>query len=598
MQRYILLIILAAILTACNLSVPQVTPTIAPSRTPTITPEIQVTATWTPTQTPNPTLIAQLLATDTPTPSLTPTSSPTSTATNTPTATNTLTETPTTTATITESPSPTNTPTATSTPTATATLTFTSTHTPTATLTATQTPRPSPTPLPIIQPTATRTATLTPAPTATWLPTLTPLPTLTNTLLPPLATVTPLEFTATIAPTLDVTPTFITAEANTPPADVSPIPSTTTPVAPTPSDTPQAAPTSDGFAPIGERPTTLPVFTVPGTRAFALTASGGVQLGAFDLFEGVELFERNPINPQEYAATNSVGSLIWVINGSVNGLTISPFMSFSPLSREENTALVRDVDWSNDGRLAFITDGDRNADDGVWVFTPGLNAPVQLMHDCHQPGHPGCFLTNWPGPPDIWDSLSLDWSPDNTMILVSLELPDQPHPGYLVISALQDKTQRPRIVEHEFASWSIDGSNRVLVSGRAPDENNYVAWMNADGDPNSLSLILNGTGSGLWLQHAVQRFDGSIVMLGSPNGRESAMRIYDQFGNALTNTIGDGAPQRVEWSPDRSAVLVVVNSRVYLARVGDPNPQDITDQVAGARAINWVEGNLPAADTP
>ncbi len=571
-MRLLRFFLLTLLLTACNLSVPQVTPTVAPSRTPTETPSIQVTSTSTPTETPNPTLIAQLLATATTTPTSTVTPSATST--------------PTTTVTITTSP--------TRTPTATNTLTFT----PTTTVTLTPTQPPSPTPLPTLAPTATPTL------TATWLPTLTALPTLTSTPQQPSTTPTrtlePIDLTGTAAPpaTLDATPTFITAEANTPPADVSPIPVTTTPIE-LPSATPVLPPTDVGFAPLGQRPTLLPVITSPQTRAFALTTNNGLQFDAFSLIEDAELFERNPINPAEYAATNGVGTLYWVTNGSPTALTISPFMSFSPNTREENTSLVRDIDWSTDGRLAFITDGDRNADDGVWVFTPGATAPVQLLHDCHTGGHPGCSLTNIPGAPDLWDSLTLDWSPDNQQILARLELPDQPHPGYLVLSANQDKTQRPRIVEYEYASWSVDGSNRILVSGRAPDDSVYVAWMNADGDPASLSMILNGSERGLWLQNAVQRpGDNAIFMLGSPAGRDSAQRIYDQSGNALTNPIGDAAPQRVEWSPDRSAVLVVVNGRVYLARIGDPNPQDITEQVAGARAINWVEGNLPTADRP
>jgi hypothetical protein len=58
-------------------------------------------------------------------------------------------------------------------------------------------------------------------------------------------------------------------------------------------------------------------------------------------------------------------------------------------------------------------------------------------------------------------------------------------------------------------------------------------------------------------------------------------------GNALTTAIGNGFPQRVEWSPTRDAVLVEVNGQRYIASVSG-EVIDITAQTAGA-VVNWVQ---------
>src|SRR5690242_13726894 len=69
-------VLLALLLAACNLNVPEVTPTVAPSRTPSLTPIVTSTQTpsQTPTRTPDATEIALLFTpTDTAIPSATQT---------------------------------------------------------------------------------------------------------------------------------------------------------------------------------------------------------------------------------------------------------------------------------------------------------------------------------------------------------------------------------------------------------------------------------------------------------------------------------------------------------------------------------------------
>ncbi len=126
----------------------------------------------------------------------------------------------------------------------------------------------------------------------------------------------------------------------------------------------------------------------------------------------------------------------------------------------------------------------------------------------------------------------------------------------------------------------------------------YIAWINRDGSFSD--MVYEADNNGLWVQNAVERDDGSIYCLGAPmseGGAQGTMRLYNSAGIAVSGLIGNGPPQRVEWSPDRSAVLVISGGRVYLAKI-DGSVNDITDQVAGTRAINWVSGNVPHVDSP
>ena len=673
--RSMLMALAAVVLAACNLSVPQVTPTVAPSLTPSQTPVITVTpsatASTTPSHTPDTTLIAQLMATNTPTVTASPTDSPTDTPTvtasptdlptDTPTVTATSTDAPTDTPTATASPtdSPTDTPTATAsptdlptdtptvtasptdlptdtptvtasptdlptdTPTVTASPTDSPTDTPTVTLTPTEPP--SPTPLPTFGPTDT--PTLTPTATATLIPSATPTRTLSpleivglqNTqppppVLPTVPTITPVPPVLPTVPTStppppatqDVPPTIITAAPDTPiPESPLTLPTLTPGPFPMATDTP---------APVIEGPPATPTlavalvptlsFTVPEQRVFGLSTRDGLTGGAFGLLNDVTLFERNPVNLAQYAVTDSSGILYFTgVNGeNASRVDVSPFSQFIPRSREENNAFVRDIAWSPDGQyLAFIVNGDQLANDGVWYFTPGAFPPLQLLVDCPNPGFPGCGIVTSPGGPDLWESLLLHWSPRSDALLVETFIPSEGRRGLTLLPATRDeriRDARPPIIRHDYGSWEATG-DRLLVSGRAPDNNVYIAWLNRDGSFSD--LVFDANSAGLWVQHAVQQpGTGAIFTLGAPyaeGGPDGAMRIYNQFGGTMTGPIGGGPPDRVEWSPDRSAVLVFSGGRVYLATTAG-TVDDLTPVLEGINAINWVDGAVPAADAP
>ncbi len=633
MFRALLIILLVVLLAACNLSVPEVTPTLAPTRTPTATPLA--------TDTPRPTLVAQV-DTATPTETATPSPTPTATPTFTPTATQTATASPTPTATITATvtASLTATPTATPTFTPTATQTATASPTPTVTVTptasftplptATDTPVPSPTPLPILPsdtptasatatwtatatPTDQPTATVTPTPTVTPFPTATPTRTLSpaelaafNTPAPSLPSPTPpievAQAPTLPPPTLDVTPTFITAEATSIPdlGIITPIPAETTPqglATPEPTIPPTVALVVTLPPVVTAAPPPVPGFGSVRleTRAFAISAGGDTT--GFGLLPDTVLFERNPVDPNLYVTTDTTGNMYLTgLNGAgAYRPDMSPFSQFIPLTRADNNAFVSFARWSPDGRfLAFIVAGRKLANDGVWFFQPGQTVPIQLLVDCPSFGFPGCGIVNGGTNPNLWESISLSWSPGSDALLVNLNLPEEGRGGLIVLPVTSNdraRDNRPPVYRYDYGSWSLDG-NRILVSGRAPDGRVYVGWLNRDGSFSE--MVYEADANGLWMGFARQSSRGTVYALGAPGG-PGPLAIYAMNGQPLTAPIGDGFPQRVEWSPDGTAVLVVVNGRQYIARI-DGSIRDITSEVGGTRAINWVSGSLPPGE--
>jgi hypothetical protein len=147
----------------------------------------------------------------------------------------------------------------------------------------------------------------------------------------------------------------------------------------------------------------------------------------------------------------------------------------------------------------------------------------------------------------------------------------------------------PNVLAYDYGHWTADGG-RIVVSGRDPSGQPVVGVVNRDGGGAQVNPA-SALGLG-WTQDAVQRPSGEIVMLASPGERGSPLAIYNSDGQAITGTIGGGAPSYVKWSPDRSAVFLIVGGRRYVARV-DGTVSDITDQIGGVQAVGWVSGSLP-----
>jgi hypothetical protein len=240
----------------------------------------------------------------------------------------------------------------------------------------------------------------------------------------------------------------------------------------------------------------------------------------------------------------------------------------------------------------------------VWFVQTGQFPPIQLLVDCPSKDFPGCFITSERTNPDLWESRSMKWSPENDALLISLHLPGENRAGLAVLPAIPNERARdvrPPIFRYQFGAWEIPNAEReerLLVSGAAPDGRNTIAWLNRDG---SLSeLIYDAEASGLWMGYANQAADGRIFALGAPGNRGGTfepLRVYDVTGGRwVTPHIPDSFPleqvERVEWSPDGRGVLVQAAGKQYTANVGG-DVRDISGQVAGAQAINWVAGELP-----
>lgn len=634
-SKFSIWIILALILAACGTGPPQVTPTVAPTSTPNLTriaelatrtPIVRLSDTPTLTMTILPTLIPSL----TPTGTLTPTNTPTATATFTMTASPTVTASPTLTLTTSLTPTgtltPTNTPSATPTlthtPTPTATFTIMPSNTPTLTPIPSNTIPPSPTPLPLIDtatatipPTFTPTFTPPPSvtPTLTFTPTNTFTPTATFTNTPNLVATenaerlqtraaisdTPARSTFTpvrqssptstlIPPTLDATPTFVTATANSgiiptleieisvtlpPPVqidfNVPPATSTTPPLTPSPFPQEQIPPTVQ----VQSRENIVvdaPVFSNSSTNALIFNVgSGNFVFNGEALSGDVRLFVVNPADPSSYAKTDNTGFLIFrPIGGGEGTVVTSPFTTgFTVNSAETNKNYISDLAWSPDGqRLAFIIQpaaGTDNVNAGVWFWDAGSNNSYVLLHDCPHDGYNSCALTNHPT--SHWQSMDVEWSPNSNNVIITAWLPDEGRQAIFIapMNFASSRPQAPLFERWENGQWLND--SQILVSGRAPDGRSLIAIYNTI--INGIEVdIFDASANGLYIFDAVQRSDRQIFALGREEGSAGALRLYritNGVATPLSGYIGEQMPQRVQWSANYSEAVLIINGQQF-----------------------------------
>lgn len=333
----------------------------------------------------------------------------------------------------------------------------------------------------------------------------------------------------------------------------------------------------------------------PNVRGVALTSSGDV--GEIALTGDALYVAYNPIDPTHYARIDHFGILHYAPLNTPEGVySFAPsFDGFSAPSLQENKLRMVETQWSPNGQmLAFhVASGDSAANDGIWFWQPardmGTDPSYHLLRDCP----PGCDMVTRVNA-EQWHSLSFDWSSDNQAILVRLDLPLEKRHGLAIVQAVRDPATSqsrtgPNVLRYDYGHWTSDGQ-RVVVSGAGTDGRVVFGVVGRDGG-NAVLTAASSVGLA-WVQDAVEQpGTGQIVMLGSTAGAGSALRLYDASGKALSEAIGSGAPSQVSWSPDRSAVLVVVGddsaARYYLAHVSG-GVTDITNPIGSTRAVNWV----------
>jgi len=305
-------------------------------------------------------------------------------------------------------------------------------------------------------------------------------------------------------------------------------------------------------------------------------------------------------------ATNGAGTFFVVTNGDIIRPDTSPFSRFQGATAAENQYFVEYIRWASDGSwVAVIIDGERHpdptAEDGVHIFNPNTGEIRQLYVDAPRTSHPG-YQIGGENRQFVGETQTVEWSPQNDALLTRSVVNDEwargANRGRLMLLALDqpEETQPPSIL-CDYGNWSADGA-RIIVSGDCSlaGQPPGVFIGSVDRGFNNFQMILDGAATGLWLQNAVQQPGGAIYALGSDQGKNSPMRLVDGAGRFITGPIGSGPPQSVNWSPDRSAALIVAGGRQYLARTNG-QVTDVTDTVGGA-ALNWVNGALPTNAQP
>lgn len=323
--------------------------------------------------------------------------------------------------------------------------------------------------------------------------------------------------------------------------------------------------------------------------AYRLVADTGISGQGFDLLDvRIDHYAQNPADGNQYAVIDSAGLLYISGAGGTNAFRVEqgPYTQFPAPTRDENNAAADLAVWSPNGQyVAFVVNGDQQAADGVWYFQPGIFAPLQLLVDCPSFGFIGCNIVRPVDTFMLWESRELHWSPNSEMLLINVDLPTENRRGLLIKPITREertRDSRPPVLLYEYGSWGADG--RILVSGRDPDGAIMVAWLNADGSRDE--TVFNAGANGLWMGWAVETPDGEIVALGRPQNMDGPVAVYDGAGNPLSAPVGVAFPERVVWSPDRSAVLIETAGRQYVV---ETNGQitDISDDT-GRRAVNWV----------
>jgi RNA polymerase subunit RPABC4/transcription elongation factor Spt4 len=333
-------------------------------------------------------------------------------------------------------------------------------------------------------------------------------------------------------------------------------------------------------------------------KALALSINAGsLTVGEVTLANDTVYIDFAQTDATRHARIDQIGALLFVPSGGQESVyTFSPYFDgfFAP-NAQENRLRIREVRFSPDGNmLAFRIENDLTPEisDGVWFWQPArelaTDPSYQLLRHC-----PPCSQVSAQSG-DNWRTTGFAWASDNSAILIRLELRNEGRFALHVAYPIRDVDNKQAIaapisLRYDFGHWSAD-SQKIVVSGKGTDGTVIFGTINRDG---TNPVLDNAANIGMaWVQDAIEQpGTGQIVMLGSaqPN---SPLQLVNDRGDILTPPIGNALPDRVEWSPDRTAVLLVMGANYYVAQV-DGTITDITPLMNNIMAINWVQGALP-----
>ena len=255
-------------------------------------------------------------------------------------------------------------------------------------------------------------------------------------------------------------------------------------------------------------------------------------------------------------------------------------------------------------RFSFRIDppaGTDTSNAGLWFWQPATNLETDptyaIIRDCPAADYRSCAIVN-PGSARFWRTIAVQWSPvpGDNLILLTLELPEENRNAVAMVEARRDPqmaNNAPAFIRYDYASWNADGQS-ITVSGRDPGGRAIIALV--DRGLEGQRLILDGAARGLWLRDAVRLADGSFVALGRYGGPGSGpLALFDGAGEQISDSIGDGPPQAVRWFPDRSAVVLSVDGQQYTAYVEGGSISNVTALAGNPR---FSAGQRPAASIP
>lgn len=338
-------------------------------------------------------------------------------------------------------------------------------------------------------------------------------------------------------------------------------------------------------------------------RIFALSTVGGLSIGEkqnMPLPFGTVDVDWNPSDPTRWARIDNFGLLRFVPEGGIGEgvYTFAPYFDgYQSESGATNKLFMRDVEWSPNGEmLAFRIENNAVPDlnQGVWFWVPLFDMPSDPSYQILRHCPPFCSAAGVPENDAGWRSRGIEWSSDNDAILLTVYMNATARQALEIRYVRRDNNQTQAItgvtnpLYFEYGHWANDGQ-ALVVSGLNPEGQSVFGTISRDGQVANITLAQDL--SLAYTRDAVQLADGSFMMLASPVSATAPLQLYTGEGVALTPPIGDSAPSKVLWSPDRTAVIVWVGSSTYVA-LTNGTVYDITTLTDNSPNLDWVTGGL------